>query len=356
MSSECKQKTLYPPLSSLHSQIAFIFPGQGSQCLGMGKEFYEKYAAAREIFKEASGLLNLDMARLCFEGPAEELNLTQNTQPAILTASVAILKCMEQEVSVKPVFLAGHSLGEYTALVVAGAIDFKDAVRLVEMRGRFMQDAVPPGVGAMAAILGLDRAAVEDICRQINNSYEFRVGSSEERQILRTTNYSLRTEIVVPANFNSPEQTVISGHREAVEKASALAKERKAKKVIPLPVSVPSHSPLMKPAAERLGKEMGRIEIKPLNIPVITNVEAEPLLSKERVKGLLEKQLYSPVRWVESVKRMKKEGVETVIEIGPGRVLTGLVKRIDESIKTMNVEKLEDLKQFTVNSLYGRFL
>ncbi|MBI5048098.1 MAG: ACP S-malonyltransferase [Deltaproteobacteria bacterium] len=325
--SKEQEKNLASCLLPLASQIAFIFPGQGSQCLGMAKEFYDRYADAKKIFREASDTLHLDMAKLCFQGPIEELNRTQNTQPALLTASVAALKCLEQEVSIKPKLLAGHSLGEYTALVASGALDFKDAVRLVNMRGRFMQDAVPQGIGAMAAILGLTREIVEGICRET----------------------STEKSIVVPANFNTPEQTVISGHKEAVERASNLAKDRKAKRVIPLPVSVPSHSPLMKPAAEKLAKELNGIKVKPLNTPVITNVEAEPLLEETRVKELLEKQLYSPVRWVESIKRMRQEGVEAIIEIGPGRVLTGLVKRIDSSIKTINIEKPEDLKQFTVH-------
>ncbi len=305
------------------SHIAFIFPGQGSQCLGMCKEFYDRYPAAKAVFQEAGDILHLDMARLCFEGPLDALNLTQNTQPAILTASTAALKCLEQEVSIKPAIMAGHSLGEYTALVAGGALYFKDAVRLVALRGRFMQDAVPQGIGAMAAIIGLAGDVVEEICNS----------AADDKNS------------VVPANFNSPEQTVISGHKEAVERASHLAKEKKAKRVIPLPVSVPSHSPLMKQAAEKLAKELDAVTIKPLNIPIITNVEARPLSAAELVKIMLEKQLYSPVRWVESVQRMKQEGIETVIEIGPGRVLTGLVKRIDGSIKTMNVEKPEDVKQ-----------
>ena len=310
------------------SRIAFIFPGQGSQAVGMGNEFYNNYPAAKAVFQEASDILHIDMARLCFEGPEAELNLTQNTQPALLTASVALFNALSQEEPVKPNFLAGHSLGEYTALVASKALDFKDAVRLVRMRGKFMQEAVPQGTGAMAAILGLTGDVVTAICKET----------------------STENSIVVPANFNSPEQTVISGHKEAVEKASHLAKDKGAKRVIPLPVSVPSHSPLMKPAAERLAKEFDSIQIKKLTIPVITNVEAEPLSSESRVKGLLEKQLFSPVRWVESVKGMKQEGVETAVEIGPGKVLTGLVKRIDGSIKTVNVEKPEDLKQFTVYS------
>lgn len=310
------------------SKIAFIFPGQGSQCVGMGKEFYDNCPAAKAVFQEAGDTLHLDMARLCFEGPLDALNLTQNTQPAILTASIAALKYLEQEVSIKPKFLAGHSLGEYTALVAGGALSFKEAVRLVALRGRFMQDAVPQGIGAMAAILGLAGDLVEAICNS----------AADDKNI------------VVPANFNSPEQTVISGHKEAVERASKLAKEKNAKRVIPLPVSVPSHSPLMKQAAERLAKELDAVAIKPLNIPIITNVEARPISAAELVKILLEKQLYSPVRWVESVQRMKQEGIDTVIEIGPGRVLTGLVKRIDGGIKTMNVEKPEDVKQLMAHS------
>lgn len=237
---------------------------------------------------------------------------------------MAILNALNKEVPVRPMFLAGHSLGEYTALVASNALDFKDAVRLVSMRGRFMQDAVPKGAGAMAAVIGLTGDAVEEICRDA----------------------STEKNVVVAANFNSSEQTVISGHKEAVERASNLAKEKKAKKVIPLPVSVPSHSPLMRTAAERLAKELEHTEIKPLNIPVITNVEAEPLSAEERVKGLLEKQLYSPVRWVESVQRMRKEGVEAVVEIGPGRVLTGLVRRIDDEMKVYNIEKPADISKF----------
>lgn len=309
--------------SSCNSSLAFIFPGQGSQCIGMAKEFYDMYPVARMVFEEASNVLGFDMAQLCFEGPETELNLTQNTQPAILTASIAIFKVVSEQWSVvsKPKFLAGHSLGEYTALVVSGALDFKDAVKLVKSRGIFMQDAVPPGIGAMAAILGLQGKIVEDICKEV---------SSEK-------------SIVVPANFNSPEQTVISGHKEAVERASHILKDRGAKKVIPLQVSVPSHSPLMEPAAKKLAKELEGIRIKPLHIPVITNVEAEPLLLTDKVKDLLEKQLYSPVKWVDSIKRMKQEGVETIIECGPGRALTGLVKRIDGGIKTLNVEKPADI-------------
>ena len=328
--SKEQEKNLASCLLPLASRIAFVFPGQGSQCIGMAKDFYDRYVDAKTVFEEASNTLGFDMARLCFEGPATELNLTQNTQPALLTASVAILNVLNKETSIKPRFLAGHSLGEYTALVASRALDFKDAVRVVAMRGKFMQEAVPQGMGAMAAVIGLTGDMVKDICREAS-----RPGILPDND-----------NIVVPANFNSPEQTVISGHKEAVARASNLAKERNAKRVIPLPVSVPSHSPLMKPAAEKLARELDNIKIKALNVPVISNVEAKPLLSEERVKELLEKQLYSPVRWVESIQMMKQEGIESVIEVGPGRVLTGLVKRIDDSIKTMNVEKPEDIYKY----------
>ncbi|MBI5286605.1 MAG: ACP S-malonyltransferase [Deltaproteobacteria bacterium] len=303
-----------------HSSLAFIFPGQGSQYVGMGKELWYNFNIVRDIFDEAGSALGVDISRLCFEGPEEELNQTQNTQPALLTVSIAAWIVLNQETGLTPTFVAGHSLGEYTALVVAGALDFKDAVRLVSLRGRFMQEAVPPGVGAMAAILGLDREAVEDICRQVNNS------------------------IVVPANFNSPEHTVISGHREAVEEASMLAKERGAKRAVTLPVSVPSHSPLMRAASEKLTGVLADIKVDPLDIPVVTNVEAEPLTDHERVRELLVRQLYSPVRWVETILKMKELRVGKVIEIGPGKVLTGLVKRIDGGMETLNFEGKEDIQ------------
>ncbi|MBI5682033.1 MAG: ACP S-malonyltransferase [Deltaproteobacteria bacterium] len=304
-------------------KTAFVFPGQGSQYVGMGQELLARFSAARGVFEEASSVLHKDMVKLCTEGDDARLNLTENTQPAILTLSVALWQVLNQEnPAIIPLYLAGHSLGEYTALVVSGAMSFKDAVRVVNARGRFMQEAVPERVGAMAAVLGLNGSVVSNICKEV----------------------STLTHVVVAANFNSPEQTVISGNKESVEKASLVAKEKGAKRVIPLPVSVPSHSPLMNPAAKRLKEELATVDIKPLNTPVITNVEAEPITSPDRVKELLVSQLYSPVRWVDTIIKMKDLGITKIIEIGPSKVLTGLVKRIDSNIETMNVEKAEDVK------------
>jgi [acyl-carrier-protein] S-malonyltransferase len=288
----------------------------------MGKNFVDDFPAARHTFEEANDLLGYNLRKLCFEGPADELNLTQNTQPAILTVSTAIYKVLMEEVELSPRFMAGHSLGEYSALVAAGVLDFGDAVKLVSLRGQFMQEAVPDGVGAMAAILGLPLDDVRSLCSKS----------------------SMEDSVVVPANINSPEQVVISGNSEAVERACALAKEGGAKRVVPLPVSVPSHSPLMKGASERLSQAMETVRFDRQRVPVITNVEAEPLASGEDAKELLLRQLYSPVQWVASIRRMVAEDIDTIVEVGPGKVLTGLVKRIERGVETIVVDSPEGLK------------
>lgn len=305
-----------------NSSVAIIFPGQGSQFPGMGENFVDDFPTARHTFEEANDLLGYNLRKLCFEGPADELNLTQNTQPAILTVSTAIYRVLMEEVELSPRFMAGHSLGEYSALVAAGVLDFGDAVKLVSLRGQFMQEAVPDGVGAMAAILGLPLDDVRSLCSKS----------------------SMEDSVVVPANINSPEQVVISGNSEAVERACALAKEGGAKRVVPLPVSVPSHSPLMKGASERLSQAMETVRFDRQRVPVITNVEAEPLASGEDAKELLLRQLYSPVQWVASIRRMVAEDIDTIVEVGPGKVLTGLVKRIERGVKTLVVDSPEGLK------------
>lgn len=301
--------------------IGFVFPGQGSQYAGMGKDLADNFSVAKQVFEEANDSLGFDLAALCFDGPEEELKLTANTQPAILTVSLAALRVIEQETGLAPAYAAGHSLGEYSALVCAGALSFADAVRIVRQRGAFMQEAVPVGAGAMAAIIGLDGAPLEEVCRE-----------------------AAQGKIVSPANFNSPGQVVIAGHVEAVERAVELAKGRGAKRALPLPVSAPFHCSLMVPAGERLQEVLENVSVNPLAIPVVSNVEAAPNAESSRVKELLISQVSAPVRWDESVRTMVGLGVERFIEIGPGKVLAGLIKRIDKGVEAQSVTDVTGLK------------
>ncbi len=301
--------------------IAFVFPGQGSQYPGMGKELAETFPVARRVFEEANDALGFDLAALCFNGPEEDLKLTTNTQPAILAASVAALRVVEVELGLAPDYVAGHSLGEYSGLVCAGGLAFADALRTVRQRGAFMQEAVPVGVGAMAAILGLDAAELDAVCRE-----------------------AAAGEVVSPANFNSPGQVVIAGHAAAVERAIELAKARGAKRAMPLPVSAPFHCALMVPAGERLREVLDGVSVGALKVPVVTNVEAAPNQDAARVKELLVAQVSAPVRWDESVQKMTELGVRRFVEIGPGKVLAGLVKRIAKEASTSGVEDLASLR------------
>jgi [acyl-carrier-protein] S-malonyltransferase len=300
---------------------AFIFPGQGSQYPGMGKELAENFRVAADTFVEADDSLGFDLSRICFEGSEEELKLTANTQPAILTVSIAILRVIRSETSITSAYLAGHSLGEFSALVAAGALSFKDAVRTVRARGSYMQDAVPVGVGTMAAILGVEPDILADICRE-----------------------AAQGEVVAPANFNSPGQIVIAGHVGAVGRAIDIAKGRGFRKAMLLPVSAPFHSTLMCPAGVRLAESLAEVQVHPLQIPVVTNVEASPNTDSARVKELLVRQVSAPVLWEASVLRMVDEGVGRFIEVGPGKVLSGLVKRITKNAETSNVEDSTSLR------------
>ena len=301
--------------------IGFIFPGQGSQYAGMGKDLADNFPVAKRVFEEANDSLGFDLASLCFEGPEEDLKLTTNTQPAILTVSIAALRVIEQETGLAPAFAAGHSLGEYSALVCAGALSFADAVGVVRKRGAFMQEAVPVGAGAMAAIIGLDGAPLEEVCLE-----------------------AAQGDVVSPANFNSPGQVVIAGHTDAVGRAMELAKARGAKRALPLPVSAPFHCSLMVPAGERLRGVLEGISINSLNIPVISNVEAGANADSSRVAELLVSQVSAPVRWDESVRTMIGLGVERFVEVGPGKVLAGLVKRIDKGVEAQSVADVAGLK------------
>lgn len=297
--------------------VAFLFPGQGSQYVGMGAKLFEASESARRIFQTAQDALGYDLLALCRENPDDRLNLTEFTQPAILTVSVAAWTVVKEK-GFSASMLAGHSLGEYSALVAAGALDFRDAVVLVQHRGRYMQEAVPAGAGAMAAILGLGRDEVEDICRAASIH-----------------------GIVSAANINSPIQIVIGGEKKAVEAAMAGAKEKGAKRIIPLSVSVPSHCELMRPAALRLAKDLDGVEFRSLNTPVVTNAGAVVNRSPEAAKKALVEQLAAPVLWVDTIQRMAADGVTAFVEIGPGMVLSGLVKRIAKDARTFHIEDPE---------------
>jgi len=285
--------------------VAFLFPGQGSQRVGMGRALCDRYPEARAAFAEADTSLGYSLSKICFEGPEEDLTLTANAQPAILTTSVAALRVLLAHTPLRPTALAGHSLGEYSALVAAGALHFADAVRLVHLRGKFMQEAVPSGVGAMAAIIGLPAEEVAAICREVAEG-----------------------EVVSPANLNGGGQVVIAGHKAAVGRACVAAKARGAKRAVPLAVSAPFHCALMQPAADRLASELERVEILAPKVPVVTNVEAEPNQSGDRVRDLLTRQVTAPVRWEESMKRLLTMGVTGALEVGNGHVLAGLLRRI----------------------------
>jgi [acyl-carrier-protein] S-malonyltransferase len=296
------------------SHFSIVFPGQGSQSVGMLDALAEAFPLVGETYAEASEALGYDLWRLAHEGPADELSLTAKTQPAMLVAGVAVWRLWQFEGGRSPVLMAGHSLGEYTALVCADAIGFSDAVSLVADRGRFMQEAVPAGSGAMAAILGLADEQVVAVCDE-----------------------AAQGEVVAAVNFNSPGQVVIAGSKSAVERACAGAKDAGAKRALPLPVSVPSHCALMKPAAERLSERLADIEITAPKIPVLHNVTVESASDPAVIRELLSAQLYSPVRWVETVQKLAAQGVETLYEAGPGKVLAGLTRRVDKKLTGLGV-------------------
>lgn len=296
-------------------KIGLIFPGQGSQYVGMGKDLYDHFPLARLVFTEAQEALGFDLAPICFTGPEEKLKLTAITQPAILTTAIAAWRVMESEQGIRPAVAAGHSLGEYGALVAAGAIKFAEAVRIVHWRGKFMQEAVPVGEGAMAALLGMSAAEVKTLCQE-----------------------AAQGEVVTPANYNSPGQIVIAGHRKAVQRVVEIVSQRPGKKAVLLPVSAPFHCPLMKPAGERLKEFLAQFNFADPQFPVLANAHADFYPGKEAIKELLVKQVDHPVRWQECMEKLLSTGVNLVLEVGPGKVLSGLLRRINRDILVANVE------------------
>lgn len=307
-------------------KLAFLFPGQASQYPGMGRDLAEKFPESKAVFDEADAALGFSVSKLCFEGSEEALKQTENTQPAILTVSSAAYRALER-LGITPDFVAGHSLGEYSALVAAGALEFSTAVKLVRGRGRYMQEAVPSGEGAMAAVLGLSPADVAEICKK-----------------------AAENEVVSPANMNSPEQTVISGSATAVKRAVEIASQSGAKRAVILPVSAPFHCAMMMPAQQRLESDLRAAHFSNLKFPLITNVDAEAITTGEEARDALIRQVTNPVRWLESIRDMIDSGVTVFVEVGPGKVLTGLLRQIDRSVRVFNVEDRSSL-QSTVEKL-----
>jgi [acyl-carrier-protein] S-malonyltransferase len=296
------------------SKLAFLFPGQNSQYPGMGKDLAEHFPESRAVFEEADAALGFSLSKMCFEGTEEELKLTENTQPAILTVSVAAYRALASK-GIQPDYAAGHSLGEYSALVAAGAMEFRDAVKLVRQRGRYMQAAVPVGEGAMAAILGMSPADVAEVCKK-----------------------AAETEVVSPANMNTPEQTVIAGSSAAVKRAVEMASQAGAKRAVMLTVSAPFHCSMLAPAQQRLEPDLRGVNFSAMKFPVITNVDAEAVILGDEARESLIRQVTMPVRWLESVREMIELGVNIFVEVGPGKVLTGLMRQIDRSVRVLNVE------------------